>query len=62
MQEVVVLDTKTAMKATDEILTMHSIPSVVSSDLADVVAAAKKDAPAPVDSTAAAPIVSVGSI
>ena len=54
MQEVVVLDTKTAMKATEEILAMHSIPSVVSGDLADVVAAAKKNAPASADSVAAA--------
>ena len=53
------LDTKTAMKATEEILAMHSIPSVVSSDLADVVAAAKRDAPAPVDSVTAAPADSV---
>ena len=38
------LDTKTAMKATEEILGMHSIPSVVSSDLANVVAAARSGA------------------
>ena len=44
MQEVVILDTKTAKKATEEILAMHSIPSVVSSDLADVVAAARSTA------------------
>ncbi len=49
-----ILDTKTAMKATDEILAMHSIPSVVSIDLADVVAAAKSKAAAPADSLAAA--------
>lgn len=44
VQEVVVLDTKVAMKATEEILGMHSIPSVVSSDLANVVAAARSGA------------------
>lgn len=44
LQEVVILDTKTAKKATEEILAMHSIPSVVSSDLADVVAAARSTA------------------
>lgn len=55
------LDTKTAMKATEEILAMHSIPSVVSSDLADVIAAAKQNAPAPADDGAAAPADSLAA-
>ncbi len=55
------LDTKTAMKATDEILAMHSIPSVVSSDLADIVAAAKRNAPAPAESAETAPADSVAA-
>ena len=55
------LDTETAMKATDEILAMHSIPSLVSSDLADVIAAAKRDAPATADDVAAAPADSLAA-
>ena len=55
------LDTETAMKATVEILAMHSIPSVVSSDLAEVIAAAKRNAPAPADSTDAAPAETVAA-
>ena len=37
------LDTKTALRATEEILTMHSIPSVVSKDLADAVEVARSN-------------------
>ena len=37
------LDTKTALKATEEILAMHSIPSVVSKDLAHAVEAARSN-------------------
>ncbi len=54
LQEVVILDTKTAKKATEEILALHSIPSVVSSNLADVVAAAKSTAAPSAESMAAA--------
>ena len=43
MQEVVVLDTKTALRATEEILAMHSIPSVVSKDLGNAVEAARSN-------------------
>ncbi|CAK0742846.1 hypothetical protein CVIRNUC_001425 [Coccomyxa viridis] len=43
LDEVVVLDTKTALKATEEILAMHSIPSVVSKDLAHAVEAARSN-------------------
>ena len=39
----VVLDTKTALRATEEILAMHSIPSVVSKDLTDAVEAARSN-------------------
>ena len=37
LQEVLVLETATAVAATQEILLLHSIPNVVSKDLLDVV-------------------------
>ncbi len=46
-QEVVILETEVAKKATQETLTLHSIPAAVSKDLLDAIAPAASEEGSP---------------
>ena len=54
-QEVVILETDVAKRATQETLTLHSIPAAVSKDLLDAIEAPCPDPVSREDATAAAP-------